>query len=324
MMNYSWKLGRLCGIDIRLHWSFLIVPAWVALSSLAAGATLATAVNATLFILAIFGCVLLHEMGHALAARCYGIATHDITLLPIGGLARLDGMTRSPRQEMMIALAGPAVNFAIAGALWLGLLHRFNLTLPAALSSIVAPLLAQLLFVNLSLGVFNLLPAFPMDGGRVVRAILASFLSYERATQIAARLGQGLALALAVIGLFGNLNVNLMLIAAFVFLAARSEANAAASAASAPGQAAANAMPAPILLLPAHARANDVTRALFAPQSNFPVVLDGEVVGIVPKAALLSALAKGDGYRPIAELMIDAHLQPPHIIYESANFPSEN
>ena len=93
-MNYSWKLGRLCGIDIRLHWSFLIVPAWVASTSLAAGAGLASAVNATFFILAIFGCVLLHEMGHALAARRYGIATRDITLLPIGGLARLEGMTK--------------------------------------------------------------------------------------------------------------------------------------------------------------------------------------------------------------------------------------
>ena len=132
-MNYSWKLGRLCGIDIRLHWSFLIVPAWVASTSLAAGAGLASAVNATFFVLAIFGCVLLHEMGHALAARRYGIATRDITLLPIGGLARLEGMTESPRQELAIALAGPAVNVAIAGALWLGLLLRGNMTLPFSL-----------------------------------------------------------------------------------------------------------------------------------------------------------------------------------------------
>ncbi|MGA2258065.1 MAG: site-2 protease family protein, partial [Thermoguttaceae bacterium] len=196
-MNYSWKLGRLCGIDIRLHWSFLIVPAWVALTSLAAGATLASAVNATFFILTIFGCVLLHEMGHALAAGRYGIATRDITLLPIGGLARLEGMTRSPRQELVIALAGPAVNVTIAGASWLGLLLYGNLTGSFTLAPVVGSFLGQLLAVNLSLAVFNLLPAFPMDGGRVLRAVLASCISYERATQIAARLGQALAVCLA-------------------------------------------------------------------------------------------------------------------------------
>ena len=120
-MNYSWKLGRLCGVNIYLHWSFLIVPTWVALTSLAAGAALVPAVSAAFFVLAVFGCVVLHELGHALAGRRYGIATRDIMLLPIGGLARLEEMPRHPQQEMTIALAGPAVNFAIAGLLWLGL-----------------------------------------------------------------------------------------------------------------------------------------------------------------------------------------------------------
>ncbi|MGO9115367.1 MAG: site-2 protease family protein [Thermoguttaceae bacterium] len=260
-MNYSWKLGRLCGIDLRLHWSFLIVPAWVAFTSLAAGATLASAINVVFFILAIFACVLLHEMGHALAARRFGIATRDITLLPIGGLARLEGMTRSPRQELAIALAGPAVNVAIAGVLWLGLLLHGGMTLPSSLAPVAGSFLARLLIVNLSLATFNLLPAFPMDGGRVLRAVLASFISYERATQIAASVGQGLAVCLAVIGLFGN--VNLLLVALFVFLAARSEADAVASRASPPGQPPVAETPASIILLPAHARADEVTRVLF-------------------------------------------------------------
>ena len=321
-MNYSWKLGRLCGIDIRLHWSFLIVPAWVASTSLAAGAGLASAVNATFFILAIFGCVLLHEMGHALAARRYGIATRDITLLPIGGLARLEGMTESPRQELAIALAGPAVNVAIAGALWLGLLLRGNMTLPFSLAPGVVQFAAQLLAVNLSLAVFNLLPAFPMDGGRVLRAILASFISYERATEIAARMGQGLAICLAVLGLFGN--PNLLLIALFVFLAARSEANAVTSQASVTSQPDARETPASIILLPAHACANQVTRALFAPQDNFPVVQDGKVVGIVSKASLLSALANREGYRLLTELMMDVDQATPHLDYEIVRYPSQN
>ena len=321
-MDYSWKLGRLCGIDIRLHWTFLIVPAWVASTSLAAGAGLASAVNATFFILAIFSCVLLHEIGHALAARRYGIATRDITLLPIGGLARLEGMTQSPRQELIIALAGPAVNVAIAGALWLGLLLCANMTLPFSLAPLVVSFAARLLAVNLSLAAFNLLPAFPMDGGRVLRAVLASFISYERATQIAARMGQGLAVCLAVLGLFGNLN--LLLIALFVFLAARSEADAVASQTSLPSQPAADEVLAPIMLLPARARADQVTRALFAPQDYFPVVQDGEVVGILSKVTLLSALANGEGQRLITELMVDVDQATPRLDYEIVRLPSQN
>jgi Zn-dependent protease len=288
---------------------------------LAAGAGLASAVNATFFILAIFGCVLLHEMGHALAARRYGIATRDITLLPIGGLARLEGMTESPRQELAIALAGPAVNVAIAGALWLSLL-RGNMTLPFSLAPGIVQFATQLLAVNLSLAVFNLLPAFPMDGGRVLRAILASFISYERATEMAARMGQGLAICLAVLGLFGN--PNLLLIALFVFLAARSEAIAVTSQASVTSQPDARETPASIILLPAHACANQVTRALFAPQDNFPVLQDGKVVGIASKAALLSALANREGYRLLTELMMDVDQATPHLDYEIVRYPSQN
>ncbi len=321
-MNYSWKLGRLCGIDVRLHWSFLIVPSWVALTSLTSGATLASAVNATLFILAIFACVLLHEMGHALAARRYGIATRDITLLPIGGLARLEGMPRSPRQELVIALAGPAVNVAIAGALWLAALVHGNVTWSLSFAPVVGSFLGQLLSVNLCLAVFNLLPAFPMDGGRVLRALLASCMSYERATQIAAGVGQALAVCLAVIGFFGS--ANLVLIGLFIFLAARGEAHAVAAQAPTPSRPPAPELPPSIILLPAHARANELTRALFAPQGNFPVVQGGEVVGILSKATLLSALANGKGSRLIGELMMDADRATPRLDYENARLPSQN
>jgi Zn-dependent protease len=321
-MNYSWKLGQLCGIDIRLHWSFLIVPAWVALATLAAGAALASAVSATIFILAVFGCVLLHELGHALMAHRYGIATRDITLLPIGGLARLERMPRSPRQELAIALAGPAVNFTIAGALWLGLLLRGSVELSFTLAPVAGSFLANLLAVNLGLAVFNLLPAFPMDGGRVLRAVLASCISYDRATQIAARVGQGLAVCLAVVGLFGN--VNLLLVALFVFLAARSEADAVASEASIPNRQAAREMPASLMLLPAHARADEVTGALFTRQGSFPVVQGDEVVGILSKATLLGALANGGGHRLIAQLMMEADRPMPRVEYASVIVQSRN
>ncbi len=168
-MRDSWKLGHLCGIDILVHWSFLIVPVWVALATLAAGATLATAVNATFFIFAIFGCVLLHELGHALAARRFGIRTHDITLLPIGGLARLERMPTRPWQEIAIALAGPAVNLLIAAALIVGLSLAPAFGSFSAFSLLSGSWLTNLAMVNIGLLVFNLLPAFPMDGGRVLR-----------------------------------------------------------------------------------------------------------------------------------------------------------
>ena len=202
------------------------------------------------------------------------------------------------------------------------MLLRGNMTLPFSLAPGVVQFAAQLLAVNLSLAVFNLLPAFPMDGGRVLRAILASFISYERATEIAARMGQGLAICLAVLGLFGN--PNLLLIALFVFLAARSEANAVTSQASVTSQPDARETPASIILLPAHACANQVTRALFAPQDNFPVVQDGKVVGIVSKATLLSALANREGYRLLTELMMDVDQATPHLDYEIVRYPSQN
>ena len=260
-MKYSWKLGQLAGIDIYLHWSFLIVPAWVALTSLAAGASLVWAVNATLLILALFGCVLLHELGHAFMARRYGITTGDITLLPIGGLARLERMPRSPRQELAIAPAGPAVNVAIAGALLLGLMtggaEPLLTLLPAGGS-----FLENLVAVNLGMAVFNLLPAFPMDGGRVLRSLLAMWVSYGRATRIAAAVGQVLAVGLAMLGLLGNWN--LLLVALFVFVAARSEADAVAEETPLEEPPAGGESPAnTIVLLPAHARVDEVATALF-------------------------------------------------------------
>jgi Zn-dependent protease len=300
-MNYSWKLGRLCGIDIYLHWSFLIVPAWVALTTLAAGAALASAVSATLFIFAVFACVLLHELGHALAARRYGIATRDITLLPIGGLARLENMPQAPRQELAIALAGPAVNLAIAAAIGAGLLVGGTVAWPTLVPA-AGSFLANLVAVNLALAVFNLLPAFPMDGGRVLRAVLAMHLPYARATQIAAVVGQGLAVCLTVMGLFGSWN--LLLVGLFVFVAARGEADRAASRPTMPSSPDASEG-GPLVLLPAHARADEVARAVFAEQYYFPVVQGREVVGVLPKAALLRALANRQGDRLIADLMTE-------------------
>ena len=222
-MKGSWKLGEVAGIGVFVHWSFLILPALIAWPALANGAV-AAAVSSVLFVLAVFGCVALHELGHALAARRYGIDTQDITLLPIGGLARLERMPRKPIQELVIALAGPAVNVAIAAAIFAGLHLAGGIRAMLVSANIVAsPFLVQLMWANVALVIFNLLPAFPMDGGRVLRALLALRMPYLRATEIAAGIGQALAIVLGIIGFSAGGMHMLMFVALFVFLAARSE-----------------------------------------------------------------------------------------------------
>ncbi len=219
-MNGSWYLGRLTGIDIRIHWTFLLLPVWIYFSSLAAGSGVGAATAAVAFVLAIFGCVLLHELGHSLMARQFGIPTRDITLLPIGGVARLQRMPRNPWQELAIAIAGPAVNVVIATLIFSGL-SVLAITDPKLGGLVV--FLARLAWVNVALVLFNMLPAFPMDGGRILRASLALALPYAAATKIAAGVGQVVAACLALLGLMTG-NLMLVFVAGFVFLAARGEA----------------------------------------------------------------------------------------------------
>jgi Zn-dependent protease len=202
----SWKLGRVAGIDLFVHWSFLLV-FWIFSDW--------PIVN----VLALFGCVVLHEYGHALMARRYGIDTVDITLYPIGGVARLTRMPRAAGAELMIALAGPAVNFAIVAAL-VGLL---TLGLPGP-DSLLSGFFVFLVLMNLVLGLFNLIPAFPMDGGRVLRALLSGWLGRARATTVAATIGRALAVVFGVYSLFSSpphpMNA---VLAAFIYMIAGNE-----------------------------------------------------------------------------------------------------
>ncbi len=210
-MFASWKLGRVAGIDVFLHPTFLLV--------LLPGIS----VGGPLTILCVFGCVLLHEFGHALMARRFGIETEDITLYPIGGVARLRRLPRAPGAELMIALAGPAVNFAIVGALTvLGLIGVGAM----AAGTTVGFLMDELMMVNLVLGLFNLIPAFPMDGGRVLRALLGGWLGRAQATTIAATIGRTLAVLFGIFGLmtfFSAGNPMPLALAAFIYFAARTE-----------------------------------------------------------------------------------------------------
>ena len=195
-MSWSWRIGRIAGIDVYIHFTFVFLLAWVALAHYMAHNDLAEAMRGLIFIVALFGIVVLHELGHALAARRYGIRTRDITLLPIGGVARLERMPEDPKQELVVALAGPAVNVVMAAAIYVGLMLRQELVPLGEAVRVGGGFVSQLFWVNVSLALFNLLPAFPMDGGRVLRALLGMRLDYVRATQVAARIGQGMALCL--------------------------------------------------------------------------------------------------------------------------------
>ena len=221
-MKWSYQLGRFFGIDVRIHLTFFLLLAWVGLSALLQGGLLASLVN-MLLVAAVFAFVVLHEYGHALTARHFGIRTRQITLYPIGGMAMLERMPQRPYQQLLVALAGPAVNFVLAGVI-------------AALMGIGGTsfvygdsALGLLFWANVIMGSFNLLPALPMDGGRVLRALLASRMQPAKATALAARVAKFVAVGMAVYALV-NSQPMLLLIAGFVWLASGAEARFDAAA----------------------------------------------------------------------------------------------
>lgn len=221
-MKWSFPIARIAGIDLRVHATFFLLLAWVGFGDYASGG-FGAMVGGMVFILLLFTCVVLHEFGHALAARAFGIHTPDITLLPIGGVARLERMPEKPSQELVVALAGPAVNVVIALGLFIVIGRFSGLDDLAAVGGGRMALLGSLLAVNVMLVLFNLVPAFPMDGGRILRALLATRLRHARATRIAAGIGQAVAVIFAIAGFTFSQPI-LILIAVFVFFGAQQEA----------------------------------------------------------------------------------------------------
>lgn len=223
-MKWQWKLGTFAGIDVFIHATFLLLIGWVGFSHWLENNNWLDVLSGIGFILVLFLCVLLHEYGHALTARKYGIKTRDITLYPIGGVARLERMPEKPIEELWVALMGPAVNVVIAAGLFALLFLTGGLVPLTELGVASGSFLERVMVVNISLVLFNLIPAFPMDGGRVLRALLAMRMDYVRATQVAASIGQGLALVFGFVGLFSN--PFLLFIAFFVWIGASQEASA--------------------------------------------------------------------------------------------------
>jgi Zn-dependent protease/CBS domain-containing protein len=310
-MRGSLKLGTFAGIGVYIHWSFVLIILWVVYMTW--GAPITGVVMAIIFVLALFLCVLLHEFGHALTARRYGIGTRDITLLPIGGVARLERMPEDPWQELVVAVAGPAVNVVIGGGLLLylylafGEIPNFLYIGPGEDPSIPGRIadwgfLGFLAYINLFLVVFNMLPAFPMDGGRVVRALLAYWFDYAQATRIAATIGQFMAVLFFAAGLF--ISPLLFIIAIFVFLGAQAESQLAELRWSLSGIPVRDAMITRFVNLHAEETLGDaVDHLLDGSQTDF-AVMDGErIVGVLSRSDLLTALAARGPAAQIGEVM---------------------
>lgn len=288
-MNGSWKVGQVAGIDLKIHFTFIFILFWVGFSALLSGGTFATMTINLLLILALFLCVVLHELGHALTAKQFGITTRDITLLPIGGVARLEKMPEDPKEEFLVAAAGPAVNVIIGGVLFAVLLLTGFFMQPLNISIMMNNFWLQLLAANIILVLFNLIPAFPMDGGRVFRAFLASNMDYVKATRIAANVGRGLAVLMGIAGLF--FNPWLVLTAIFIWSGAGAEAQQVKVKANLKGLVARDALVSQFYQVEGNHPLGDVFQlSMQTGQYNIPVLSNGHFLGIIRRGDLLKAM----------------------------------
>ena len=316
-MTWSFKLARLFGVDVKVHFTFLLLLLLQGMSGYAR-AGLPAALQEVGLTVAIFACVVLHEYGHILTARQFGIQTRDVVLLPIGGVARLERLPERPREEFLIAIAGPAVNLAIAFLIGAYLALRGGAPLellrvglpamitgdPAGFQLVTASLLNFLLAINLFLLLFNLIPAYPMDGGRVLRSLLATRVGMLRATRLAAKVGQIIAMAAGVFGLV-NQDFMLLLLALFVFFGAGAEAAAVETRAAGQGIIVDQMMITRFETVPAHAPLRQAVDLLLdGEQREFPVVDGaGAVIGLLTRDNLIKGLAHAGPDSPVSQAM---------------------
>lgn len=288
-MLWSFPVGRFAGTTVRIHVTFLLLLAWIWLDSYFASG-FSAASRTLVFVVSVFGCVVAHEFGHVLVARAFGVGTPDITLYPFGGIARLNTIPQVPLQEFLIAIAGPAVNIVIALALLLLAGAALNFAEVSALPNEQTGLATRLATTNIILAVFNLVPAFPMDGGRLLRAVLATRVDFERATRIAAKAGHFIALAFAIVGLFAN--PMLIIIALFIYFAATAEMQATAVRSFSVDMPVARAMITEFATLSSRATVAEAVEVLLrTSQKLIPVVDDaGQFAGGIEIADVLRVL----------------------------------
>jgi stage IV sporulation protein FB len=298
-MKWSFRLATIAGTEVRVHLTFFLLLLFVAVQGTSGGQGYQGAVFATALVSTMFFCVLLHEFGHVFAARLYGIKTPDITLLPIGGVARLERMPRTPSHELVVALAGPLVNVLIAAviALVLGVAVRLD---PTFSFNLQGGFWQHLMTWNILMVVFNMVPAFPMDGGRVLRALLAMVMDYGKATRWAATIGQGLAAVVVMVMLLsGTFQPFLLLIAFFIFMAAGQEASVVTQQEATRSLLVQDAMQTEFHALPPGAELRlAVDHLLAGTQQDFPVLdFHGGMQGMLSRTRLIAALAEhGPGH----------------------------
>jgi Zn-dependent protease/CBS domain-containing protein len=303
-MKWSWRIFRVAGIGIHVHLTFPLLLIWGGVTQYMGRGSWNDAWIGVGFILVLFVIVVLHELGHAMAARRYGIRTLDITLLPIGGLARLERMPEEPKQELVVALAGPAVNVALALLLFAVVSGGWQLAHWLDVPPAGFKFLVNLMWINIVLAVFNLLPAFPMDGGRVLRALLATRMSYVRATNIAARVGQAMAVLFGIVGWFVVHNPMLVLVAFFVFMGAAQEAMMVRT------RSALGTIPAGQLMIknfralsPQDPLSLAAEHLLAGWQHDFPVTDQGQLVGVLTRTDLVEGLSQYGRNAPVDRVM---------------------
>ncbi len=301
-MTWSFNIGTFGGTQVRVHVTFALLLLWIWFAHYQTGGA-PEAVRGVIFILAVFLCVVLHEFGHIAAARRYGIRTPDITLLPIGGMARLERIPEKPSEELLIAIAGPLVNVAIAALIFLVLGYAVGPEQIAEIENPKADFFVRLAAVNVFLVAFNLIPAFPMDGGRVLRALLATQMPWARATQVAATIGQGLAFGLGFVGLLYD--PLLIFIAIFVYLAAAAEAQTAQLREVASSVLVGDVMITDFASLGRSANIDEAVEMLLATtQHEFPVIdAQGRFEGLLMRDDIIRALSDSGAATPIESVM---------------------
>lgn len=307
-MKSSLQLGTYAGIKVQIHWTFWLLIVWIVLRELFMGNSVESMLWSSAFIGLLFLCVVFHEFGHALTARRFGVNTEKITLLPIGGVASLEDMPEDPKQEFLVAIAGPMVNVAIALILYPlvpleNYLNRSPEELEQVLSTIQASnLLFYLFSANVMLVLFNMLPAFPMDGGRVLRALLSMKMNKVMATKIASGVGQFLAMIFFFIGIFYN--PVLLLIAIFVFFGAQAESSMIQNIDLLEGYKVRDAMMTDITIVEPEDTLQDMVDIIISgAEKNFIVAENEKPVGVLYQNELIGSIQRYSRDTPVREVM---------------------